>query len=214
MRAETAMVGVGIGVLSLALVAALAAPAAASEAGSSGDVPIEPVPLGGTPVPGRRTPMSVADARRLISAEYRRRFGRDLKRSQVDVLVAQWAVETGFGRSVWNDNFGNVKAGRSWTGPYVLLLTWEWHTRGGVRRKERWRAPFRAYPTPQAGISSWLGILASQRHRGALAHVLSSDPRAFGRALGNVRDGGSGYGTVSAQQYGDSVASAYRKVSA
>jgi len=64
------------------------------------------------------TPSEVADA--LVDA-WRLRFGKDPRRESLLVLLAQWAFETGRGKSMWNYNMGNQKGkpdgsdGCSWT---------------------------------------------------------------------------------------------------
>jgi len=201
----------GAGVMTFTVAMLLAASASASE----GDgIPTEPLPTKGTLVLARRTPLTRSEIMGLVIAEYRRRYGSTLTKAQAAVLVAQWGIETGWGRSTFNFNFGNVKAGAGWTGQFVILKTYEYHKRDGVLVKERWRAPFRAYRTPEEGVAAWMGILFGQRHGRSRSYVLAPDPAGFGRSLANVNDGGTGYGTVRADHYASAIRSAHASIMA
>lgn len=180
--------------------------------GGGGGLRTEALPPRGILVPARRTSMSAAEVYPLITAEYQRRFGQRLSRSQALVILAQWAIETTYGKNLWNFNFGNVKPTRAWTGTFVVLTTTEVHRRDGKLVRERWRAPFIAYPTPSAGLKDWMRVLFGSRHGGSRAFVLKADPIGFGRALGNRADGGSGYATARADDYGKAVSAAYRRL--
>jgi len=169
----------------------------------------EPFPVGGRRVKAQRTTMTAAAMLQLVIRVYRVEFGAQLTREQAAVLVAQWGVETAWGRATFNWNVGNVKAGKSYTGPYVALLTWEYHRREGRLVKERWIAPFRAYSTADAGVSEWMRVLFSSRHGRSRAYMLARDPAGFGRSLANRADGGTGYATARADKYALAINNAY-----
>lgn len=212
MKASTTLaIGGGATVLIFSALLGLAAggSAPAADGGSSTRIPTEPLPPHGTRVAAKRTVMSARDVARAIRAQYTALTGRALTWEQTRVLAAQWAVETGYGRNVFNYNVGNVKASSGWKGQYTVLLTWEWKP-----DKQRWYAPFRAYPDINAGVRAWLSILLSERHRPALAHALAVHPRQFGAALANRADGGTGYATARASHYGSAVEAAFNKLAA
>lgn len=98
-----------------------------------------------------------------------------------EVLVAQSALETGWGqhmiRSSAGDNSFNlfgIKAGANWSGETVRVATLEY--RDGQMRREF--AAFRAYPSLQASFADYVTFLQDQpRYHQALAKV--SDSRQF-----------------------------------
>ena len=97
------------------------------------------------------------------------------------VLIAQAALETGWGRSVLQQGDGrsshnlfNIKAGESWEGGRVNVATLEY--RDGVAMKER--ANFRVYDSFKDSFADYVELIKSQpRYRDALANA--GDPRQF-----------------------------------
>lgn len=97
------------------------------------------------------------------------------------VLIAQAALETGWGRSVLQQGDGrsshnlfNIKAGESWEGGRVNVATLEY--RDGVAMKER--ANFRVYDSFNDSFADYVEFIKSQpRYRDALANA--GDPRQF-----------------------------------
>ncbi len=100
-------------------------------------------------------------------------------------LIAQAALETGWGKSVIRRpdggssyNLFNIKADHRWDGPRVFKDTLEY--RDGIAAKER--APFRAYESYAASFDDYVNFLqGNPRYRDALAQ--SADPVAFVREL-------------------------------
>ena len=97
------------------------------------------------------------------------------------VLIAQAALETGWGRSVLqrgdgqsSHNLFNIKAGGNWDGGRVNVATLEY--RDGVAVKER--ADFRAYDSFSDSFADYVDFIKSQpRYRDALAQA--GDSRQF-----------------------------------
>ncbi len=97
------------------------------------------------------------------------------------VLLAQAALETGWGRHVMADregrsanNFFGIKADRRWDGPRVQVSTLE--SLGGVL--ERIRADFRAYASPAEGFRDYVEFISGQG-RYADALDVAADPAAY-----------------------------------
>lgn len=67
-------------------------------------------------------------------------------------VVAHWARETGWGRSEWLYNVGNIKAFRGWTGLYQVLPD-------GLS--------YRAYQSLRDGVADTVALLESPRYRAA-----------------------------------------------
>lgn len=123
----------------------------------------------------------------------------------VDVLLAQAALETGWGQSVIKNSQGessfnlfNIKADKAWQGRQARTVTVEYD--GGVARKET--AGFRSYDSYQQSFSDYV-------------QFLKSNPR-YSDALRNAGDAGqylrelqqAGYATDP--HYAQKVMSIYR----
>ncbi|SEQ11988.1 flagellar protein FlgJ [Ectothiorhodospira magna] len=102
-----------------------------------------------------------------------------------EVLIAQSALETGWGRHVINHGDGrssynlfNIKADRRWEGERVHVRTLEYV--GGV--PEMQRAAFRAYDSPAQSFDDYVNFLQTNpRYRQALS--VAEDSEAYLREL-------------------------------
>jgi flagellar protein FlgJ len=101
------------------------------------------------------------------------------------VLIAQAALETGWGRHIGRRaggkssyNLFGIKADRRWRGEQVAVSTLEY--RHGVFQKEQ--APFRAYASFAESFHDYVSFIQNQpRYREALANA--GDPAAYLRSL-------------------------------
>jgi flagellar protein FlgJ len=81
------------------------------------------------------------------------------------VLLAQAAIETGWGRSVVGNNLFGIKAGSSWNGQKIDAATHEYQNGELVQITDA----FRAYPSAEASVQDFVSLVAgSPRYRGAL----------------------------------------------
>ena len=95
------------------------------------------------------------------------------------VLLAQSALETGWGQHLIRDSNGQnshnlfgIKAHRDWDGSYVTVPTLEYHEQQAVRRHE----PFRAYSSFAESFQDYVNFLKSNpRYEGALNAADSAD---------------------------------------
>lgn len=101
------------------------------------------------------------------------------------VIVAQAALETGWGRMMPVDhrgqssnNFFGIKAGNDWQGPAVTTETLEFA--GGALRKER--AAFRAYSSPAHSVQNYVEFLTSNPRYGKMLSD-AKDPQSFAEGL-------------------------------
>ena len=98
-----------------------------------------------------------------------------------DVLIAQAALETGWGRKMIHDRQGNnsfnlfgIKAGKHWQGDQVTVPTVEY--RDGIARREH--AAFRSYASLEDGLDDYVAFLKQNpRYHQALENA--SDAEAF-----------------------------------
>ena len=105
-----------------------------------------------------------------------------------EVLVAQAALETGWGQHMIRDTGGNnsfnlfgIKADAAWQGARATTETIEF--REGLMRKER--AQFRAYASPEESFSDYVDFLKrNPRYRDALNQA--DNAPAFTRALADA----------------------------
>jgi flagellar protein FlgJ len=80
-------------------------------------------------------------------------------------LLAQAALETGWGHSVVGNNLFGIKAGASWNGPKVDAATHEYQNGALVAITDA----FRAYPSAEASIQDFVSLVQnSPRYRAAL----------------------------------------------
>lgn len=101
------------------------------------------------------------------------------------LLVAQAALETGWGRSIIRNadgtsshNLFNIKAHRSWDGPVATVSTREYL--GGAATTVR--AAFRSYDSFESSFRDYVDFLrANPRYRQALTQT--HDPASFARSL-------------------------------
>jgi flagellar protein FlgJ len=81
------------------------------------------------------------------------------------VLLAQTAIETGWGRSVVGNNLFGIKAGSSWTGAKVESATHEYENGQLISINDA----FRAYPNAEASVADFVSLVQnSPRYRAAL----------------------------------------------
>ncbi|HYM72884.1 MAG TPA: glucosaminidase domain-containing protein, partial [Stellaceae bacterium] len=81
------------------------------------------------------------------------------------ILLAQAAIETGWGRSVVGNNLFGIKAGSSWTGAKVEAATHEYENGQLVSI----RVGFRAYPDAEGSVRDFVTLVSSSpRYKAAL----------------------------------------------
>jgi len=81
------------------------------------------------------------------------------------ILLAQTAIETGWGRSVVGNNMFGIKAGSSWTGAKVNTATHEYENGQLVSIVDA----FRAYPNAEASVDDFVSLVRnSPRYQAAL----------------------------------------------
>ncbi|KAA3627627.1 MAG: flagellar assembly peptidoglycan hydrolase FlgJ [Proteobacteria bacterium] len=105
-----------------------------------------------------------------------------------EVLIAQSALETGWGKAVIADargasshNLFNIKADSRWDGPVVAKNTLEYVDGVAVRE----RALFRRYDSPEQSFQDYVAFLqGSARYASALTEA--GDAKGFVRALQNA----------------------------
>lgn len=119
-----------------------------------------------------------------------------------DLLLAQAALETGWGKHMISDRTGGnsfnlfgIKAGASWTGERMRVSTLEYEN--GLARREL--APFRAYDSYAHSFNDYVDFLQS-RPRYSRALENAGNPESYIRALQ-----GAGYATDP--RYADKVLS-------
>ncbi len=120
------------------------------------------------------------------------------------LALSKAALETGRWQSMWNFNWGNVKAGPQYVGMYTCFPCNEviggqvvWFAPGGrLRRRdgeivsERYEVPpghpqtrFRAYANAYDGAQSYVEFVANGRYKDAWEFLLRGDPAGYVHAL-------------------------------
>jgi flagellar protein FlgJ len=94
------------------------------------------------------------------------------------ILLAQTAIETGWGRSVVGNNLFGIKAGSSWPGATVTAPTHEYENGQYVSITDA----FRAYPSYEASVQDFVSMVKnSSRYQAALGK--GDDAGGYARAL-------------------------------
>jgi flagellar protein FlgJ len=167
-----------------------AAKAAAGQAGPAGAVGGNPAASGVTPVNGAPSTSDRISFVKMLEP-YAEKAAGQLGVSS-DTLIAQAALETGWGQHVPSAanggsslNLYGVKAGGNWNGDAVNALTTEYS--GGSASSVS--QPFRRYSSVEQGVNDYVTLLQrSARYQKALG--TGEDVGAFGSALA-----GGGYAT-------------------
>lgn len=168
-------------------------------------------------IPDQKTQVSTAQVADALFGAWERYFGSRPSVESICVLLAQWGIETGFGKSMHCFNLGNVKSkegdGRDYTffacneilsAPQAAkmvcstakitkdlgdgnVIIWFYPNHPGCR--------FRAFHTLSEGADDYLKLLVT-RFATAWPSVVAGDPRGFSKALKKAR-----YYTADEGQY-------------
>ena len=77
-----------------------------------------------------------------------------------DMVLAQVALETGWGKHMPGNNIGGIKADSSWKGKTQELMTTEYSPEKGNYKVKQ---TFRAYNTPEEGVKGYFEFLAKNK---------------------------------------------------
>jgi hypothetical protein len=94
------------------------------------------------------------------------------------ILLAQAALETGWGRSVVGNNVFGIKAGPSWQGSEVTTMTHEVEAGQMAARQ----ASFRAYPSLDAAVQDYVALVGGS-HRYQAVIGAGDDAAAYAQGL-------------------------------
>lgn len=97
-----------------------------------------------------------------------------------DLLLAQVALETGWGKHAPGNNFGGIKANKTWTGKKQDLMTTEYENGKRVKKPQT----FRVYDTPEEGFKGYVDFLMSNKRYHILRGI--SDPYKAAEAMGKT----------------------------
>jgi len=139
-------------------------------------------------VPAERTPWTTAQVGQELVAAWHRRFGSGPTARSIAILLSQWALETGRGRSCFASNLGNARPPATRGDVLCCQLTRVSEVIGGV---EYFFAPpsvgstFRAFASLAEGADFYLGLLFTRFQR-AWPAVLAGDPERYSLALAEL----------------------------
>lgn len=178
-------------------------------------------------VPARRTPLSFEEAQAALASALRLQLGKWPSREALALALAKTALETGRWKSIWNFNFGNVKAGEKYVGSYCCFelnevlngkVVW-FSPRGRLDRKggkvvaEPFDDPpghpqtrMRAFPNAFDGAEAYVKFVAGGRYAAAWQLLLAGDAAGYSRALK-----AAGYYTAPVEDYVRGVVSLQRE---
>lgn len=125
---------------------------------------------------GGLTPLDGASASRHLAQAYQAVTGAAPSPATVDLLWAQWALETARGQAMYGNNFGGIKA--TGGGPSASFST----TEGYGAQARRVRDRFRTYGTPAEGARDYVSLLA-RRYPAAFEGLATGDVERFAAGL-------------------------------
>jgi hypothetical protein len=132
-------------------------------------------------LPNKLTPMSPDEVAKALAAGFKKLTGKAPSTKILDLLMAQWALETGNGKSTHNYNFTNIK--RNAGDPYFQYFRCS-EIIDGVEvffDPPHPQCAFAAYKTPADGAAAYIRILKKRPHW--WAGLMSEDINVFNNAL-------------------------------
>jgi hypothetical protein len=156
----------------------------------------------------KTTPTHLDFCKAFISA-WRYLIGSTPTKEQCCIVMAKFALETGFGKNCYNWNLGNIKKiyGDSHKDGYVQLKG-VWEVVNGKKvyyPKEAPQSYFRNYFTLNDGMIGYLSLISgSKRYADAFKALVDGNPSKYSKELKKA-----GYYTGSEQQYTSAVVSSF-----
>jgi hypothetical protein len=138
---------------------------------------------------GARTPLTPSEASAHLSRAYQAVTGQAPSPATLSLLWAQWALETGRGKSMFGNNFGGIKARAG--APGKSFATFE----GFSATRRRVIDRFRTYATPEEGARDYVRLLA-ERYPDAFEAAQRGDLPGFSQGLAR-----RGYFTARPETY-------------
>lgn len=166
------------------------------------EVPSEWVTLasGNRTVQPSRTRLAGEDAKSSIIRGWNIVFGEEPPESAVNILLAQFALETSYGSDMFNYNFGGVK------GTSPAGLTTGYNTFEVIKgEKINMRDYFRAYRSADEGAWDWISFL-QEKFPLALEKAKEGDPKGYVKKLKD-----RGYFTADLDLYTSAVLIRYNR---
>ncbi len=155
-------------------------------------------------VPPVKTPLTFAEAARSMRQGIYVATGEQPTNAALALALAKTALETGRWQSMWNYNWGNVKAGAEYHGMYTCITLNEvlngrtvWFApEGELVRKDgplkyepllvppgHAQTRMRAYANAYDGAQQYADFVANGRYRDAWQRLLAGDPAGYVHAL-------------------------------
>lgn len=147
-----------------------------------------------TQVAATKTPVSVADMWQVMAAGWAAQTGFMPSTEQLQVIMAQWMLETGNGASMIQWNVGNFKHVAGDGMNYATYQTSEC-TSGGSNCTPQ-SGSFVAYDSLAAGVDAYYSAFVTGKWKVAWPAAVAGDVSAFAQALSDA-----GYYTASESSY-------------
>lgn len=169
-----------------------------------------PEPASTELVPAVRTHWSLLEVARAIRRAWSALYGSTPKDAAVAVLLAQWALETGWGASCWGSNLGNMRPPAS-RGCLCLQIPGD-HVSEVIGGREYFFAPpsrgstFQAFEDLDKGAEFYMGFLIT-RYSSAWPAVVAGDIAGFSHLIRQ-----RGYYTAFEAQYTTTLRSCFAHV--
>lgn len=146
-----------------------------------------------------------------IIAAWFKLFNNIPNKDVVCIIYAKFGLETGYGKSAYNYNFGNIKKfpNDSHTSGYMFLSN-VWEIENGkkvIYQPPHPQCTFRSYNSISDGLEGYLTLISSKHYAKSWDALLTGNPIKYVTALKN-----NGYFTGDLTTYINSVSSIYNSV--
>lgn len=159
--------------------------------------------------PPVKTPLTIVQALRAMKAALTKHLGEEPPKETILLALAHAALETGELKSMWNNNWGNIKAMGDYSGEFTCIelnevlngkLVWfhptgEMVGKNGPIKEPRFEVPpghpqtrMRSYETPELGASDYVAFLSKRsRYAKAWAQLLTGRPDEYVHELRSAK---------------------------
>lgn len=142
-------------------------------------------------VPTVKTFYEIPDMIKGFVEGWKKQFGEFPQKKSIAIIYAQWAIETGQGKSCWNNNIGNVKYSPSKISSNddhikYMMLSNVWEIINGKKiiynppHKATW---FRSFDSLSDGVAFHLDVLKNKRYKSAWSAIEMGSPVDFAHLL-------------------------------
>lgn len=155
-----------------------------------------------------KTTITSLDFIEAIIIAWKTKFNEEISENSAYIICAKYSLETGFGKSCWNFNIGNIKKAINDShqdGYFQLPGTWEIiNGKKVIFPPEHPASYFRHYNKLSDAMIDYLQFVSSKNYEEAFKALKTGDPAAYTKALKRAK-----YYTAPEEEYTKAVVSIF-----